>query len=158
MFRFLSVVPAMMCTAAIVAAQAPATPATPAAPAAPTAQQPPADVRPTTAAKVTYTGCVKPGTAPDTWILDNADVTPSVKADAGPGQSTVGTSGTMKATLNLSAKAGTDLKPHANHKVEVIGTIAPAKLSMPSADAPASAAVRQELSVESLKMVSTTCP
>ena len=100
------------------AAQQPATPAAPPAPAASAATN-----------KVTYTGCVKPGTAADSWILENAE---AQKAGAPP--STVGTSGTAKMTLNLSPAATVDLKPHANHKVEVTGTVSAAK---PSADAPA---------------------
>jgi hypothetical protein len=120
-----------------------------AAPAAaePAAQQPAPDKSPAAANKVTYTGCVKPGTAPETWILENAEV-------AKPGQTTAATSGTSKNTLNLTTKMGTDLKPHANHKIEVVGTIAPAK---PGA-APAAGPARQEFVVESVKMVSTTCP
>ena len=70
---------------------------------------------------MTYTGCVKPGTAPETWILENAEVA--------AGQTTAATSGAMKSTLNLTTKPGTDLKPHANHKIEVVGTVAPAKPS-----------------------------
>lgn len=162
MVRSFSLLPVLLCAAAIAAAQTPAAerPAgtagtageTPAVqqPAAqqPTAQQPapPAAEKSAAANKVTYTGCVKPGTAPETWILENAEV-------AKPGQATAATSGAMKSTLNLTTKVGTDLKPHANHKIEVVGTIAPAKPGAVSGE-PA----RQEFTVESVKMVSTTCP
>lgn len=149
--------PGLLCAAVTVAAQTPApdrpagtagTAASPPAVQQPAAQQPtsPAPEKSTAANKVTYTGCVKPGTAPETWILENAEV-------AKPGQATAGTSGAMKTTLNLSTKAGTDLKPHANHKIEVVGTVAPAK-----AAAASDKEARQELTVESVKMVSATCP
>ena len=118
-------VPAMLClTAAIVTAQAPA--ADKPAPDKPAAQQPatpstpPAPAASAATNKITYTGCVKPGTG----------------ADA----------------------SSVDLKPHANHKVEVTGTVSAAK---PSADAPAAGAAsapRQQFSVDSVKMVSATCP
>jgi hypothetical protein len=91
-----------------------------------------------------------------TWVLENAEV--AAKPGASP--STVGTSGTAKMTLNLDPAATVNLKPHANHKVELVGTLSPAKAgadaSAPSASA--AGAARQEFSVESLKMVSATCP
>ena len=154
MIRLSALFPVMLCATAIVAAQTPApdrpagtagTTASPPAAQQPAAQQPPAAEK-SAANKVTYTGCVKPGTAPDSWILENAEV-------AKPGQTTAATSGAMKTTLNLSTKAGTDLKPHANHKIEVVGTVAPGKAGAPS-DKPAN----QEFNVESVKMVSATCP
>jgi hypothetical protein len=158
MLRSLSLLPVLLCAAAIATAQTPA-PERPAgtageapavqqpAPQNPPAQQPPAPMPEKSAAanKVTYTGCVKPGTAPESWILENAEVMK-------PGQATAATSG-AKSTLNLTTKAGTDLKPHANHKIEVVGTVAPGK---PGA-APGQPA-RQEFTVESVKMVSTSCP
>jgi len=160
MTRSLYAVPAMIClAAAMVTAQAPAE--KPAAP-QPAAQQPttPKPASPpasaTAANKVTYTGCVKPGTAAGTWILENAEV--ALKAGAAP--STVGTSGTSKIAFNLEPAATINLTPHANHKVELVGIVAPAKAS---ADAAASSAAgasapRQQFSVESMKMVSQTCP
>jgi hypothetical protein len=118
--------------------------------------------------KVTYTGCVKPGTAADTWTLENAQV--AAKAGAAS-PSTVGTSGTGT-TLNLDPAATVNLKAHANHKVEVVGTLKPAAGAAGSsagasataggasstAGAGGSSASRQQFSVESVKMVSATCP
>ena len=194
MVRSLTLVPVMMCAAAIVAAQAPAQPYPPAgqkpATQQPTTQQPttqePTTQQPTTqqptaqqsmaANKVTYSGCVKPGTTPGSWILESADLTPatgasgqaSASTSAKPGQSTVGTSGAMKTTLNLTMKSGTDLKPHTNHKVEVTGTVAAAKPGMQSSasstqtSAQAGSAsghgMHHDFTVESVKMVSATCP
>ena len=158
MTRTFYAIPAMLClTVAVAAAQAdkPANP--PAAP-QPATQQP-TTPKPSTppasstsaASKVTYTGCVKPGTGTDSWILENAEA--SAKPGAAP--STVGTSGTSKMTLNLDPAASVELKPHANHKVEVTGSIKPgAAASSPAAGATA----RQDFSVESVKMVSATCP
>jgi hypothetical protein len=160
----------MLClTAAMVTAQAPA--GEKPADNTPTAQQPagqqPTTPRPTTptpadtsakaGAKVTYTGCVKPGTTAGSWILENAEVQ---RAGGASAPSAVGTSGASKMTLNLEPAATVNLTPHANHKVEVVGTASPAKAGAdtPSASAEGAGATRQQFSVESLKMVSATCP
>ena len=174
MIRTFYAIPAMLClTAAVITAQAdkPANP-----PSAPGGAQQPTTQKPSTppssstsaANKVTYTGCVKPGTGTDSWILENAEA--SAKGGA---SSTVGTSGTSKMTLNLDPAASVDLKPHANHKVEVTGTLSPAKgggaagggaagggaaAGGAAAGASSGPSARQEFSVESVKMVSATCP
>lgn len=165
MTRSLYAVPAMLClAAAVVTAQAPAAdrPANPPAGQEPATQQqkpaaPPAasaSAKPT----VSYSGCLKPGTAAGTWVLENAEA--ALKPGAAP--STVGTSGTSKLTLNLDPAATVNLTPHANHKIEVSGTLSPGKPAVASeAASPASAgaqAPRQQFSVESMKMVSATCP
>jgi hypothetical protein len=166
MVRSTILLPVLLCAAVAVAAQdrpagtagtadnpAAQAPQQPTQKPAPAPEQKPAAPAPEKSAaaanKVTYSGCVKPGSAPETWILENAEV-------AKPGQTTAATSGGMKTTLNLTTKAGTDLKPHANHKIEVVGTIAPAAPAKPGG-APGQEA-RQEFTVESVKMVSTTCP
>jgi hypothetical protein len=141
MNRWLTFVSALLCAGALVTAQKPAQEKPAGGP--PPATQAPA-AKESAAGKVTYSGCVKPGSAPDSWILENAELS---KPGGGPSA----TSGASKMTLALNAKSGTDLKPHANHKVELVGTIAPAKAG--GGDAP-----KQELTVDSLKMVSTTCP
>jgi hypothetical protein len=160
MTRTFYAIPAMLClTAAVAMAQAdkPANP--PAAP-QPGAQQPapkpsaPPASSTSAANKVTYTGCVKPGTGTDSWVLENAEAS----AKAGAASGTVGTSGTSKMTLNLDPAASVDLKPHANHKVEVTGSISPAKPGAAASTPAAGAAARQDFSVESVKMVSATCP
>ena len=166
MVRSLTLVSTMLCAAAFVSAQAPvdrpdpaaAQPAVqqPASPAAP-AQAPSAD-RPSasTAGKVTYSGCVKPGTAPGTFVLDSAELSPAAGAASG---GAVGTSGAMKTTLNLTTKPGTDLKAHAGHKIEVVGSIAPPKAGAADAGAAASSSAHpaQEFNVDSFKMVSASC-
>jgi hypothetical protein len=173
MFRSLTLVPAMLCVAAIAAAQTP-TPAAPAAPASPdrpAAQQPatpparPADSS-MSASAVTYTGCLKPGATPGTWILDSAELAKSMGAGsasaATPGAGAVGTSGVTKSTFTLNTKPDApDLKPHANHKIEVTGTVAAAKASASASPAGATASATpagKDFAVESFKMVSTTCP
>lgn len=182
MIRSFYTVPAAIClTAALVAAQGEkpttqkpttpprAEPAQPAVPAQP-GQQPaqpavPAEPSPKATANkaantVTYTGCIKPGTTTGTWILESAEVAARPGASS-PG--TVGTSGTSKITLDLDPAATVNLKAHANHKVELVGMLSPAKA--PTEAPPASAAgattaqtARQQFSVQSLKMVSATCP
>jgi hypothetical protein len=140
--------------------------------------------------KITYIGCVKPGTSTGTWVLENAAAQKAGATSSG----TVGTSGGSTMTLNLDPAATVNLKAHANHKVEIVG--------MMSAGSPASAAAEPKggeaqagvtgptsatgeaatpataggtggtaptgpagaratghhFSVESLKMVSATCP
>jgi hypothetical protein len=142
MNRWLTFVSALLCAGALVTAQKPAQEKPAGGP--PPATQAPA-AKESAAGKVTYSGCVKPGSAPDSWILENAELSKP------GGEPSVAKSGASKMTLALNAKSGTDLKPHANHKVEIMGTIAPAKAG--GGDAP-----KQELTVDSLKMVSTTCP
>jgi hypothetical protein len=113
--------------------------------------------------KVTYSGCVKPGTLPNTFVLDSAEVAPAAGATTTTTtpSGAVGTSGMSKTTLNLTTKSGVDLKAHTNHKIEVVGTLAPPKsaAASASADAGASASVKpaQEFNVDSFKMISATC-
>jgi hypothetical protein len=180
MIRSFSMVPAMLCLAAAVAtaqtpapdrpsdnpqaqepaapqpaAQQPTTPRPTTPP--PSAQQParPAETSTMAANKVTYTGCLKPGTTPGTWILESAEV--AQRTDAASAPSAVGTSGAAKMSFTLEPAATVNLKPHANHKIEVVGLVSPAKSG---ADVAASTpgVARQQFSVESMKMVSSSCP
>jgi hypothetical protein len=133
---------AMVCTLSIVAAQTPA-------PAGQDTQKPsaPAAQSASSAGKVTYTGCLKPGTAADTWQLENAEAAAAGGARA---ESATATSG-AKQTLSLSVKPTENIKPHANHKIEVTGT-------MGKAAGGAGASANPTFTVESFKMVSATCP
>lgn len=178
MIRSFYMVPAMLClTAAIVTAQAQqpttqkpanppsAEPARPAQPAQPGVQpaQPAQPAEPSSmsaANKVTYTGCLKPGTTSGSWVLENAEVA-SRPGTSSPGA--VGTSGASKMTFDLNPVASVNLKPHANHKIEVVGTLSPAKAhadapGASAAGASAAHAAHQQFSVQSMKMVSATCP
>jgi hypothetical protein len=171
MVRTMTFVVAILSAAAIVAAQAPAQPAPPKGGGdAPAIQQPAPTTPPSSpgqkpmassAGKVTYTGCVKPGSAADSWILENAEIAGKETAAAGAaGEKPAGAAGEKpsgvatagaKKTFNLDPAASVDLKTHANHKVELIGTLAPSKPGAGATD-------RQEFRVESLKMVAATCP
>jgi len=178
MVRTLSFALAILCaTAVVIAAQVPTqvpagdppTATQPSSP-PPSAQQPPQ--RPTAEPnqasatnKVTYTGCLKPGATAESWTLENAEMASTATAQARPGENPVSTSGAAatKRTFNLSPKAGDDIKPHANHKIEVIGTLNPASTSGAASGAapgqtPSGAGARQTFNVESFKMVSATCP
>ena len=130
---------AALCTIAV-AAQTPAPQGDkPAAP-APAAQA-------SSAGKVTYTGCLKPGTAADSWTLENAEVASAA------GKSTATSGSASKMTIGLSAKPTENLKPHANHKIEVTGTVSKTGGASSSSTTPG-----QTLAVESFKMVAATCP
>jgi hypothetical protein len=143
---------AVVCTMAIVAAQAPAQTPAPGG-AAQEQQKPSTPPSPASAAnKVTYTGCLKPGTAADTWTLENAEIASA--AGAKPGATA--TSGAPKATFNLMAKPSENLKPHTNHKIEVTGTVS--KAAGGAAASSSSTTPSQTLNVDSVKMVSATCP
>ena len=193
MKRSFYAVPAVFCmAAAVVTAQAPtadrpannppatqqpetARPATPQPetprPTTPptSAQQParPSDSSTMAANKVSYTGCIKPGTTAGTWVLENAEVAQKAGASA---PSSVGTSGS-KMSFNLDPAATVNLKAHANHKVELSGMLSPAKAGSATSTTPAAGAAgaagasgaagahaHQQFSVESVKMVSATCP
>jgi hypothetical protein len=66
-------------------------------------------------------------------------------------------------TFDLNPVSSVNLKPHANHKIEVVGTLSPAKAhgEAPSASAAGASSAHtphQQFSVQSMKMVSATCP
>ncbi len=115
-------------------------------------------------AKVTYIGCVRPGTGADSFVLESASIAPAAGASSSA-PSAVGTSGAGKGTsLNLSPRAGTDLKAHLNHQVEVTGTMAAktgasasASASAGEASASAGAKPAMNFNVETVKMVAATC-
>src|SRR5688572_18806469 len=136
MIRSLYAVPATLClAAAVVTAQAPAgdkpagnPPATQQPAGQPPAGQQPSTQKPTTPSssstmsgdKVTYTGCIKAGTTEGTWVLENAEAAQKAGAST---SGAVGTSGASKMSLNLDPAASVNLKGHANHKVELVGTM-----------------------------------
>jgi hypothetical protein len=111
--------------------------------------------------KVTVAGCLKPGTLPGSWTLENVEMASAAPAGAEtkPGEKgTAGTAGTKK-TYTLSVKPGEDLKAHTNHKIEVTGTVSQASTA-PSTTPGAVQGVTppQTFNMESFKMVSATCP
>ena len=185
--RLLYAIPATLClAAAVVTAQAPAgeKPASNPATQQPPPQQPSSTM---TGNKITYVGCIKPGASTGTWVLETAE---AQKAGA-TGSGAVGTSGKSTTTLNLDPAATVNLKAHANHKVEIVGTMstgpgdaaaaepkggeaaagvtgptdakgeAPTTAGGPATGGIAAGGTRasgHHFSVESLKMVSATCP
>ncbi len=128
-------------------------------PSQPPAREPAASPKSTSdSSKVTMTGCLKPGATAGSWTLETS---PAAAGAASP-STPVGTSGAAgaKQTYSLIAKPSDDLKPHANHKIEVVGTVSPAISARitPSEAAPRDAAApRQTFNVESFKMVSPSC-
>ena len=158
----LALVLSALCTMSIVAAQNPAPaqpPATPAPAQQQTTQKPstPAASQSSQAGKVTYTGCLKPGTTADSWTLENAEM---ASASGSKSSATAATAGTAsKTTFGLTVKPSENLKPHTNHKIEVVGTVSPSTAGASSAaSSTSSSAPRQNITVESVKMVSATCP
>ena len=144
----MTVAPVFVAAIAVVGAQAPASQQ-------PTTQKPAAAGN-----KVTVSGCLKPGTTAGTWTLDNAEMASAASAQkpAGASSGTAGTAG-AKQTYTLVAKAGQDLKPHANHKIEVTGTVDKAsETPRGTSGAAGGTMAKQELNVESFKMVAATCP
>jgi hypothetical protein len=120
--------------------------------------------------KVTYTGCLKPGTTPGTWMLESAALSTGATSST---DRAVGTSGVASSeTFMLTSKPSDNLKPHANHKIEVVGVVSPAASSgmsspstqsSPGAQSSSSATAssstpRQTITIDSFKMVSATCP
>jgi hypothetical protein len=175
MVRWLTSVLAILFAATLLAAQAPAEQQKPEAqqPAAqqpaqqqPAQQQPASPAQTAQANKVTYTGCLKPGATAQSWILEESEMASAAGATAKPGEKPAGTSGTAtKTTLNLGlgGKGDDTLKPHANHKVEIVGTMGAASAAgaAPGGAAPGAAPStppRQTLNVESVKMIAATCP
>jgi hypothetical protein len=177
MTRSLYVIPATLClAAAVVAAQAPAADKRPGNP---PATQP--------VKKITYVGCVKPGTSTGTWVLENAEAQRAGATGSGAGR----TSGESTMTLSLDPAATVNLKAHVNHKVEIAGMMSTGSGATATAGAkggeaaagvtgptsatdesgtPGAARVTggtaaadapgsvHHFRVESLKMVSTICP
>ena len=171
MTRSLSSIAATLClTTAVVAAQVPAGDK----PASPSSQKTSA----TTGNKITYVGCIKPGASNGAWLLEHAEA----QRAGGTGAGAVGTSGQSSMTLNLHPAATVNLKAHTNHKVEIVGMMsappsatategakggeAAAGVTGPTdakgeAGTPLAAnakASESHFSVESLKMISGTCP
>ena len=147
--------------------QPPSTQAPPATP--PTTQVPPTSTnagRATADKKVTYSGCIErqpasaaavTGAPSMPFMLSNASA-----AGAGAPVATSGSGGAASSTKASYRLDGTEsaLTPHVGHKVEITGTIEEQRPASAAAGgaASASAAPAGTLKVDSVKMVSTTCP
>jgi hypothetical protein len=146
--------------------QAPSTPTSPATP--PTTQTPPASPNAARAGadkKVTFSGCIErqpasaaavPGAPSMPFALTNAS---AVGAGA---VATTGAGGASSAAKSYRLD-GTEstLTPHVGHKVEITGTMEeqrPASAATGAAASGSANAPAATLKVDSVKMVSTTCP
>jgi hypothetical protein len=134
-----------------------------------TPEQKPADKQmpDKSAQTVTITGCVREGDTPSSFVLSNVDpsaLTPRAGATgttgtpSAPAASSAGT-----ASVLLAATSDIDLKKHVGHKVEITGTIAPAKPEAGTSGTPAPEADKDKskaahkLNVRSVKHVSESC-
>src|SRR5262245_45921791 len=138
-------------------AQAPPPPQTPPpGQTPPPAQQPSRDTKPST---VTVTGCVAEGSS-GSFVLNNAMMSNAMKKEGTSGTTPPSTPSTSSTTYTLVG--GENLKAHVGHKVEVTGTPGAASSATATAGAAgataSSASKAQELRVQSVKMVSATCP
>ena len=110
------------------------------------------------AKQTTITGCLKPGTSADAYILTNAGMAAPASGAAPAPQ---GTTGSTK-SYAVMAKPGTDLSKHVNHKIEVTGTVSASKSSTAPAAATPSVGPgvqpAETFNVESFKMVAMACP
>jgi hypothetical protein len=143
--------------------QAPSTQAPPATP-PPATQAPPTSTqagRATADKKVTFSGCIERQPA-SAAAVTGAPTMPFMLTNASAGGSApVATSGAGASAAKVSYRLdGTEstLTPHVGHKVEITGTVEERPASA-AGEKPASAnAPAGTLKVDSVKMVSTTCP
>ncbi len=96
------------------------------------------------------TGCLQAGSEPNTYVLNNANMsrsrssrTPSEMARA-------------ETSYKLIPEDSVDLKDHVGHKVEVTGTLENQESSMEHSSP--SANETPELKVSSIRHISPTCP
>ena len=148
--------------------QPPSTQAPPTTP--PTTQTPPASAqagRSTAEKKVTYSGCIERQPA-SAAAVTGAPTMPFMltNASAAGAAAPVATSGSgagaasAKASYRLDGTEST-LTPHVGHKVEITGSLDEQRSGSAAAGGATSAAANAPagtLKVDSVKMVSTTCP
>ena len=140
----------------------PSTQAPPATP--PTTQAPPSSAnagRATADRKVTYSGCIE-RQPPSAAAITGAPSMPFSLTNASPaGAGAVATSGAGASAAKSYRLDGseTTLTPHVGHKVEITGTVEEQRPASAAAGGAASASSNAPtLKVDSVKMVSTTCP
>lgn len=104
---------------------------------------------------MTIAGCVAQSGA--VYRLDHAVVAPDPDVDT---QNRPGTEASATPKIMSYGLIGADVKAHLGHKVEVTGTMSPARTSKDAAgikEAPGMTLVGT-LNVKSVKMISATCP
>ena len=147
--------------------QPPSTQAPPATP--PTTQAPPTSTnagRATADKKVTFSGCIERQPASAAAVTGAPTMPFSLTNASAAGAGAVATSGSAGAAASAAKSYRLDgtesmLTPHVGHKVEVTGTLEeqPASASAGAAASGAAAnAAAARIKVDSVKMVSTTCP
>jgi hypothetical protein len=128
-------------------------------------QQPPEEQRDRTPARgakdatITVVGCVRSAAAPGGFILANTDPVADARATPTPAPESTRAGVDTGSSYTLVAISGEDLTRHLNHKVEVIGVLGPPV--PPSPDGPATKPLVEPvgtITVQSLKMVSASCP
>ena len=113
---------------------------------------------------VTFTGCVKAGDTPNSFILANIKADDKEKSGAATG--TAGTMAKAPDSVRLIAAGDTKLSEHVGHQVSVSGTLSErsASASPGAANPPAGAATgtagadkQPSLNVKTVSMVSSSC-
>ena len=141
--------------------QPPSTQAPPAAP--PATPAPPTSTqagRATADKKVTFSGCIERQPA-SAAAVTGAPTMPFMLTNASAGASApVATSGAASASKVSYRLDGTEstLTPHVGHKVEITGTVEERPASAAGGASASANAPAGTLKVDSVKMVSTTCP
>jgi hypothetical protein len=111
---------------------------------------------------VTLRGCLRAGDAPDTFVLANAAPASGATGTAGAAAATAAT----KSVRLIGSPAGTNLKEHVGHTIEVTGMMAPqgATPSTPSATAggaagaaKSAASEMESLNLKNIKHVDAKC-
>jgi hypothetical protein len=123
-------------------------------PQAPPSQAPAAQAPASAEKGQTWTGCLKAGPEPDSFILTNISAGSDTAQKSAPGELAK-----TDVSYKLSADSGVKLKDHVGHKVEVTGTLAgkgftatpPASTEKPKAE-------MANLKVTAIKHISPSCP
>ncbi|HEX7069755.1 MAG TPA: hypothetical protein VF190_03070 [Rhodothermales bacterium] len=129
-----------------------------------------------TASSVTLTGCLRQGADPNSFELQNVQMTGSSASSASSGTSTsasstagtgtstgmsAGTSGNEMGSVKLIVSDDIDLKPHVGHRVEVRGSMANGMMKDKGATGTAGGKDKEgkerTLRVRSLRHISETC-
>jgi len=124
----------------------------------------------TSAKSVTVTGCIQPAAQGPAGTSGATGATRSTSESkfllTSVAMSPAGTTGTAGTTRPATAAASqyrldaddAKLTPHVGHKVEVTGTVEEPRTATPTPDSAASTANAPKLKVDTVRMISSTCP